>query len=386
MATEEYIRRLYIEKIAGVITEEEDRWLQEQLLHDVESREIWQRLRTDGEKVDLMTFIDETEVEKDLTHIKGKMNNARDGRINKGLIRYAAAVALLLSTGIFLYHQFDSPSGTFSIVEQGNNVKAIGVEVKDRKVQLLVGDGEETLDLEQTKSTIAIAGTEVRKEDGTLIYEDVAYTAQKINTLIVPPTKDYKLVLADGTKVWLNSSSQLKFPMNFTGPLREVYLEGEAYFEIAQHKEKPFIVHTANTVVRVLGTKFNLMAYDQQETTTALVEGKVKMEILGGDVMELKPGYKGVYNGDGLLKESFDPNETLSWKEGVYYFRNKSLLEISYMVNRWFDLPVVFANDKLKSKTITGLLEKHDLNGFLNDVQATLGVRYRFDDEGIHLY
>ncbi|QNL49282.1 FecR domain-containing protein [Olivibacter sp. SDN3] len=383
MATEERIRQLYIEKIAGVISEENERWLQEQLLQEEESRKLWQRLQIRGDRIDLEAFVMNIDVKKDLTSVKRKLRSNASGHKRKMGLTHAAAILLLFGVAAYIFQLFNTINDS---KKQEENTKIAAFDGKKREVQLLVGEGEEEVDLENTRNTISVAGQTVKRENGELIYRDLANSLEKINTLVVPPTKDYKLTLADGTKVWLNSSSRLKFPMAFLAESREVYLEGEAYFEIASDVEKPFIVHTAESTIRVLGTKFNLSAYDQQAVTTALVEGKVQMETSGGAVVELIPGYKGVYDKNMLSKESFDASEVLSWKEGVCYFRNRSLLEIGNIIYRWFDLPVFFDNDNIKSKTITGLLEKQDLEGFLNDLEASLNIKYRLSEKGVYFY
>lgn len=377
MISEEDIRRLYIEKTMGVITEEENKWLQDQLLQYPERRDLWEKLEL--EKSNLIAFTDKLEAEEDLTKVKQQLEESDYGK-RKRWIPYAAAVFLLLVGGGLFYSYLVKDS------VQNNHSKVSMDGREDKAVRLLVGEGEKIFHLDQKNDAIEIAGTTIKKEGDALIYSN-SDRSEKTNTLIVPATKDYKLVLADGTKVWLNSSSQLKFPMTFPGLSREVFLEGEAYFEIAQNAQKPFIVHTEKANVHVLGTKFNLNAYGNEEVSTALLEGKVKMEAPTGEAILLSPGNKGIYNPlNGFLKESFDLNEIVAWKEGLYYFRNTSLQEISHIVHRWFDIAIIFDNNNLKKKPITGLLDKKDLDGFLKDLQTTTGIHYQLRQDGLHLW
>lgn len=383
MITEEDIRRLYVEKTMGVITDEENKWLQDQLLQYPEGRKLWEELEL--EESNLIAFTDKLEVVDDLSRVKQQLKESDHDNQRKRWFPYAAAVFLILVGGGFFYTYIIQDSVDNNLSKVDDMLSATGKK-GDKAIQLIVGDNEKILHLDQKNDAIEIAGNTIKKEGDALIYSN-SDRSEKTNTLIVPATKDYKLVLADGTKVWLNSSSQLKFPMTFSGPSRKVYLEGEAYFEIAQNVQAPFVVHTAKAKVHVLGTKFNLNAYGNEDVSTALLEGKVKMEVPTGEVMLLSPGNKGTYNPlNGFLKESFDINEIASWKGGLYYFRNTSLQEISKIMHRWFDVAIIFDNNNLKKKPITGLLDKKDLDGFLKDLQTTTGIHYQLRQDGLHLW
>ncbi|MFC6098909.1 FecR family protein [Olivibacter domesticus] len=383
MITEEDIRRLYLEKTMGVITKEENKWLQEQLLQYPEGRKLWEEL--EKEESNLIAFTDKLEVGDDLSRVKQQLKESDHDSQRRQWFPYAAAVFLILVGGGFFYGYLVQDSVDNNLSKVDDMLSTTGKK-GDIAIQLIVGDNEKVLHLDQKNDAIEIAGNTIKKEGDALIYSN-SDRSEKTNTLIVPATKDYKLVLADGTKVWLNSSSQLKFPMTFSGPSRKVYLEGEAYFEIAQNVQAPFVVHTAKAKVHVLGTKFNLNAYGNEDVSTALLEGKVKMEAPTGEVMLLSPGNKGIYNPlNGFLKESFDINEIIAWKDGLYYFRHTSLQEIGKIMHRWFDVAVIFDNNNLKKKPITGLLDKKDLDGFLKDLQTTTGIHYQLRQDGLHLW
>jgi ferric-dicitrate binding protein FerR (iron transport regulator) len=178
------------------------------------------------------------------------------------------------------------------------------------------------------------------------------------NTLTVPPKMDYKLRLSDGTEVWLNATSRLRFPFSFTGDKREVYLEGEAYFQVSKNDTKPFVVHTEQTDIHVLGTSFNVNAYSDGLTRTSLVSGAVIATAAGKEV-RLKPGEEAVYSSEnGYKVVSFDDSEVLAWMKGVYVFHNTSLSEIASVIERWYGVQVVFDNKELAGKKFTGGLEK----------------------------
>ncbi|MFC0318548.1 MULTISPECIES: FecR family protein [Olivibacter] len=380
MVSEEYIRRLYVEKTMGVISDDDDRWLQEELLQHPESLELWKKLENDLDTNGLRLFTDKIDISKDLATVRTHLSEQSISISKRRRLSYAATAILLLAGGIFFsLYLVNKDKMDAALLVNGGQQKA-----DTNQVQLLVGDQEEVVTLDDGHTILNVAGQQVRKEGEMLIYnKDIA--GSKTNTLVVPPTKDYKLVLADGTKVWLNSSSELKFPMTFSGNSREVYLKGEAYFEIAEKADQPFIVHTDKAKVNVLGTKFNLNAYAEDHVITALLQGKVQMESPNGTSLLLSPGLSGRYSKkSGFSQEKFDPLTVLSWKEGVYYFHGTTLLEISEMINRWFDLPVNFENGELKHIRISGLLDKKDLKGFLHDLNTTAGVRAMVIDGTLH--
>jgi len=212
------------------------------------------------------------------------------------------------------------------------------------------------------------------------------YTASKgevgFNTLTVPPRMDYKLVLSDGTEVWLNATTKLRFPFNFTGDKREIYLEGEAFFNVAKNAAQPFIVHTEKSDVQVLGTSFNVSAYKNGVTTTALVSGAV-INRVGSTEATLKPGQEAVVTGDRQLIRKFDEDEVTGWMKGLYIFHNTSLREIASVLERWYGVKVVFDNNEIAEKRFTGGLEKLlKVDDFLETLKVIGDVKYAYDKDG----
>lgn len=275
-----------------------------------------------------------------------------------------AAVAAGLIFGILFYTNVKRPTRD-SIV---NNVQTAGtvadVAPGNTRAVLILGDGS-TIDLHKSLAgTLAQQGsTEVRKRsDGTIDY--VSNTSEKqgliFNTVQTPRGGEYKLVLADGTNVWLNASSSLKFPTAFSGAERRVEVSGEAYFEVAENKDLPFVVSVnGRQEVRVLGTHFNVNAYleDGLEKVT-LLEGSVAVA-QGKYAVTLKPGQQSFLAGKGFEIEDADVDQVIAWKTGFFEFNNSSLESIMQSISRWYDVDVIYEMRSAPAPTLGGRISRH---------------------------
>lgn len=185
-------------------------------------------------------------------------------------------------------------------------------------------------------------------------------TQVKYNTLEVPKTKDFTLLLADGTVVKINSESRIKFPNRFSDTERRVILEeGEAFFDVARSEKVPFIVEVKNSSIRVMGTSFNVNAYPEHNVKTTLVEGKVKIKsetsakevtLIPGQQAELKEGEFQV------AKVDIDPY--IAWTKGLFIFNKLDLKSIMAQLNRWYDMNVTFEDPAVEAYTFTGAINK----------------------------
>jgi transmembrane sensor len=189
-----------------------------------------------------------------------------------------------------------------------------------------------------------------KKEEGKVEYRPGAddLTATKpaadvmYNTVATPKGGQYRVVLPDGTKVWLNTASSIRFPTAFTGNDRQVEISGEVYFEVAKNKEKPFIVSTGNQKVTVLGTHFDINAYqDENAVKTTLLEGSVKVNS-GGNMVLLKPGQQSQLSSENKLTISndIDTDEVIAWKNGYFQFNKADIQTIMNQISRWYDVEV----------------------------------------------
>lgn len=204
------------------------------------------------------------------------------------------------------------------------------------------------------------------------------------NTLSVPAGKTYEVELIDGTKVWLNSVSKIRFPFSFEEGVREVYIEGEAYFRVATDVNRPFIVHGGVTVVKVLGTEFNINAYLPGRIITSLVNGKVMVHA-EGEQAELKPGEEAVTRTGIPIKVMESNPASLGWREGIYYFENSSIPEITAIIERCFGVKTVADNRQVRTRTFRGkLYRQRGLQAFLDQLNETGQVKFYWKNDTLH--
>ena len=197
------------------------------------------------------------------------------------------------------------------------------------------------------------------------------------------------MVLPDGSMVWLNSDSELKFPMNFAGERRKVFLKGEAYFEVVKNPDMPFIVEVAAMEVKVLGTCFNINASRSDERIqTTLVSGKVevsdrenarKVVLLPNQRAELKKGC--------LTVENVDAEEIIAWMQGKFYFESESLEEIATQLERWYDIHFFFSRESLKQEEFTGVIRRdYTANRILEIITKTTNVEFDIKGRTVTVY
>ncbi|AWO02103.1 hypothetical protein DLD77_10550 [Chitinophaga alhagiae] len=204
------------------------------------------------------------------------------------------------------------------------------------------------------------------------------------NTLSVPAGKNYEIELTDGTSVWLNSASKIRFPFSFEAGVRRVYVEGEAYFKVAPDVNRPFIVHSGVTVVKVLGTEFNINAYLPGKIVTSLVKGKVTVHAEGEQTV-LEPGREAVTRtGSPITVREMNP-ELLGWREGIYYFEHASVPEIAAVVQRCFNVKIVIDSRRAREQTFRGkLYRSQGLQAFMNQLTTTGRISFYWENGTLH--
>lgn len=375
IADHEYIRQLFLEKLAGTISLTDNTVLQQLIDKNETNRKFWISLNEQSKQLNTEQFISDLDEKAALEALKRQRS---PHKIH--IWRYAAAAAVLIIFCVGLWLNLLDRKNTFSETAAKKTAP-----LNHKAIQLQLENGEVlTLNKENKNGLIDIANFKIHTSDkGIEAIKGGDADAQ--TTLYVPAKQDYQITLSDGTKVWLNSASKLQFPISFSGPQREVYIEGEAYLEVAKDVKKPFIVHTKNTDIKVLGTKFNLNTYNENLTKTALIEGAVLLTSNQKSV-KLTPGQQGNHSlGQGFSISSFDQDQTLSWINGVYYFQNSSLKEISSVINRWFDIEIVFETPQTADVRLSGMIEKQQLASFLKDLETSSDVQSRITPHKLYL-
>jgi transmembrane sensor len=244
--------------------------------------------------------------------------------------------------------------------------------------------GKSIIDLTSTKGSINTRSATINNTGETLTYNSNRFDNGSMNTLTVAPGMDYLITLADGSKVWMNSTTKIDFPFSFSGKTREISIDGEAYLEVAKKNDQPFIVHLPGSEVQVLGTEFNVNTYDTGTIKVSLIEGSVKFNAASGN-LTLKPGRQGVYlRNKNIYDQIFDSQKTLSWRKGIFYFDESPLEEIAKIIPRWFNTKTVIDNERNKSKRFVGVVNKNlPLSEFLKTLEYVADFKSYFDKDGV---
>ncbi len=261
---------------------------------------------------------------------------------------------------------------------------APGVEM----ATLTLDDGENIVLNQVSNGKIAEQGNAIIvKENGRLAYNSSGNSAPKevlFNTLTIPKAGYYSsLVLADGSRVWLNSESSIRFPIAFPGKERVVDVTGEVYFEVAKNATKPFKVNVKDKgmMIEVLGTHFNINAYnDEAAIQTTLLEGAVKI-VAEGKIGFLKPGQQAIWNANKELNivSDADVADVIAWKNGLFSFKKAELETIMRQVARWYGVDVVF-EDKIAGHFVATVPRDVPVSKLLKIFEATGGVRFEIDE------
>ncbi|MBO9728987.1 MAG: DUF4974 domain-containing protein [Chitinophaga sp.] len=293
--------------------------------------------------------------------------------------RIAAAMALLLlAIGARWWY-------TGTEVEKQQPVIAKATPIKGKPV-LVMSNGEEMV-LGAAKDTLLTNrdGTSIRQQGNKLAYSNTS-GPQVYNTLKIPRGMDYSLTLSDGTQVWLNAESSLRFPVHFTEADRKVYLTGEAYFMVAADARKPFSVVAGQAEVAVLGTEFNIMAYENEPAMqTALVSGSVKVKTAHGETL-LQPGWVGVTENGNTTAKQMDIAALTGWKRGLFVFRNADITTVLHQLERWYDVTAVYPKEKVGSQHFTGAIKKYDnIEQVLEMLNQTGGANFKLSGKQINV-
>lgn len=255
------------------------------------------------------------------------------------------------------------------------------------KAILTLAGGEKVLlndslhfELVQQAARIEVSGEQINYkecEDGT----DSIIPA--INTVMTSRGGEYKLILADGTKVWLNADSWLEFPVKFVGYQREVSVKGEAYFEVAKDSLHPFVVNTDKAKIRVLGTTFNVRAYPDELYRTTLLEGSVEI-VHQGKMVQLKPNEQWILEGGIGQVAVVEPRVVSGWVNGSFAFENELLTVVFQELERWYDVEVFIANAKLEELRFTGIFPRYgSMDKVLEIIGLATGVSCQVNDRAV---
>jgi len=299
--------------------------------------------------------------------------------------RAAAACIIIMTSGLFLY--FNQALSKKSPVVPKPAIAAAhpsSVEPGKDRATLTLADGR-VIDLDSSGSGMLAqqGGTRIVSKDGKIIYDPKSAGSADLvyNSIRTPRGGQYQLVLPDGTKVWLNAASSVKFPVAFAGNRRVVEVSGEVYFEVAKDAARPFIARAKDIEVQVLGTHFNIMAYGEEDKiATTLLEGSVIVS-RGGEKNKMAPGQQAVCKNNGVfeLKDDVDMDEVIAWKDGKFHFNNADIKTIMRQVARWYDVDIEYRDIEPETRLGGVVSRKEDIRQLLSYFEIAGKVRFTVD-------
>jgi len=298
--------------------------------------------------------------------------------------RVAVAASVLLVSGLGYYFLFYKAAQHSQKTVQVSLPYDVGAPETNRAMITLANGQKIYLDSAADGSLVMQGGVKlVKLKDGKIAYEETGTSSaeQGYNTLFNPRgSRIIDMTLADGSHVWLNAGSSVTYPVAFTGNERKVSVEGEAYFEVAHDALKPFVVSKGNIAVKVLGTRFNVNAYnDEMDTRITLLQGSVQVTALQYAAV-IKPNEQAIVKADKIdVKDSIDMEQVMSWKEGYFRMKGTDLASLMRQISRWYDVQVIYQNGVPQAR-FGGLINR-EVN--LSDVLKALeqyGIYSRLDN------
>ena len=314
-----------------------------------------------AEKSELWSWINDTNVSMIEKHKRKRFYAMR-------IALATAMVAAVVMFGIFLLSESVDQSLDYTEIAQalseGNPSDQVVLKISSDSS--IAFEGMNT-SIEYTEKGAIKANNDIVRPES----ESIPKTTEmelKFNQLTVPRSKRSQLTLSDGTQIWVNSGSKLIYPEVFAKEKREIYVEGEVYLEVSKDPVRPFIVKTREMDISVLGTCFDVSAYDGRDQFVVLAEGKVSIETVGQKTIVIEPGQKLSYNGS-VSVEQVDVYDYIAWKDGFYIIHNESIADILLKVSQYYGVGLNVDLSNLKNKTFSGMLV---FNDDVNQVIRTL--------------
>ena len=360
------MRELFGKYLSGDLTREELQLLLDQMDHD-----------ETGAK-DLLS-----QAWEDLAFTERELELSRKSKLRKIRFIRVAAVFILLAGIAAYYLVFNPQQKPVEIVK--TTKPDIAAPTVSRATLTLANGTKIYLDSLQNGSLHTQSGEQIEKQaNGEIVYTGTSTNSQTVtyNTIVNPKgSKVVSLVLADGSKVWLNAASTLTYPSSMNGDTRKVELTGEAYFEIAHNAAKPFLARNLvkNVEVQVLGTHFNMNTYeDEEKTKITLLEGSVKVS-KGNHSSLLKPGQQAEISESIQTNDNVDIEAVMAWKDGMFDFKDADVQTIMRQVARWYNVEVVYAG-KIPQHEFTGKTKRTDNVSQVLKILELYNIRIRIEE------
>lgn len=357
------VSELIRKKVLGIITPEEREELECWLAESPRYRELL-------EKYERPEFLASFDPEKDRMEAEEaymRWMNARQRKSGSRILFFrrwsvAAALVALMGVSLFFFYRITERREWQNRIysERLSDEPMPESDETLADALLLTADGRR-IPMSESKKVMTVSAGAIKQGDRLIAVEEKNSGSPEVvyNTLKILRGKRFKMQLSDGTKVWLNSESEITFPNRFEGSNRMVSVKGELLFEVTEDKSRPFIVNTGHGVVRVLGTAFNVHCYDNETPMITLVRGKIRYS-LGNRSVDLEPGQQCRVNDAGLTVVNVDTYEYTAWVDEVITFKNKRLEELMNVLGRLYDVEIVYEAPSLKELPFTGAFRQYE--------------------------
>ncbi len=281
----------------------------------------------------------------------------------------AAIVTILIGFGLLLTLQQEK-------TRKFNPPITTQISSHSANIVLTLSDGEQIILSDSVNDLQERNGTTIRNKAQQLIYHPTASNEQVVyNTIKIPRGSEYQLILADGTTIWLNSESEITFPVNFTGEKREVELKGEAFFNVAKDEAHPFIVQTEQFDIRVTGTQFNVRVYRNESASATLAEGSIQL-IHQKQITPLTPGQQAFLKKGTVEVKNVNLKEAIAWRYNTFHFKQQPLENLLNEIARWYDVEIIYQNPTLKGLHFTaGFQRSCSITEVINTLEMTEKIR-----------
>ncbi len=368
----------------GMLDEEEGRRLREWLEESEEHEELFRQV-SGGKKNEEFQNIVRLSDRKEQWRRLERLTRERKSIGRRTWLAYAAGMVLLLGLGLWFGLQRAGKDETV--------VRMAVIEPGKTQALLILNDGQK-IALRDRDTSVATSGTSINIRTGQVAYEmkkEMPDSVVEYNTIVVPRGGIYSLVLSDGTEVFLNSDSELRYPVKFTGKNREVDLKGEAFFEVTPDSLHPFVVQAGEMRTRVLGTSFNIMAYTDEPTIqTTLFTGRVEVSVEQTSLKEvLVPGMQANWEvgADDISVKKVNMDIQSLWRDGIIMLDDDDLESVMRMLARWYNVTYEWRGDRNVKHTFTGKINRNeDLGSVLSTLTLLGGPRFEIKGTTVYIY
>lgn len=378
--------------IGHTLTEQEHDELDEWVAASEDNTNLFGELTDEKNMSELVSRMRQIDTTGEYEKLKERIGFTRKYSLRKRLLGFAAAASVLLVITLLVMYYF--PERSSGKIIPDNLIAGKDLPPGGKTAILTLQDGK-TVDLSKADTTFIGGDQRIsRKITGELVYAAAKETSTETayHTLTTPEGGQYKVMLPDGTSVWLNAASSLKYPVSFSGDERLVELKGEGYFEVSTvptingKGKKKFVVKTGKTIVQVLGTHFNINAYTNEPAVkTTLLEGKVEVTLLKDSSVKtiLLPGEQAIIEGDDIkVLHNIMTTDITAWKDGLFRFKDADIKTIMRQVSRWYNAEVIY-NDEIAGHFNATVERNTPVSKLLHYLQLTKQVYFSVKDHRI---